>query len=116
MNGSARERHNGMNEATHIMNVEKKTIRSDIPGHQSMLGTTTEDARRMTVGRGISLNGVIAACEYLTIEGTVQTENFKARRLEIAESGLFAGSGEIQDAVISGRIEGRLVVTGRLTI
>jgi cytoskeletal protein CcmA (bactofilin family) len=106
-----------MNEATHTMNVEKRTIRSDIPGHQTLLNTApVEDTRRMTVGRGISLNGVIAACELLTVEGTVQAEGFKARRLEISESGLFSGTAEVQDAVISGRVEGHLAVPGRLVV
>lgn len=105
------------------MSVEKKTIRSDIPGHHTFLngsvgyvGSSSEEARRMIVGRDIGLSGEISACEHLVVEGTVQAAMFTARRLDVLEPGLFAGAAEVQDAVIAGRFEGRLVVSGRLTV
>ena len=75
------------------MTIEKKTIRSDIPGHHTMMmnsisyaGTTQEESRRLVIGREITLNGNIAACEHLVIEGTVEAQNFSARRLDILVS------------------------------
>lgn len=99
------------------MSIEKKMIRSDIPGHQTLLaGSSAEEARRLVVGRDISLCGSISSCDHLLIEGVVEAESFTARRMDILETGLFAGMAEVQDAVIAGRFEGRLVVYGKLTV
>jgi cytoskeletal protein CcmA (bactofilin family) len=103
------------------MTVEKKTIRSDIPGHHAsgsvgFVGSPSAETRRLIVGRDISLTGEISACEHLIIEGTVQADRLSARRLDIPEPGLFAGKAAVQDAVIAGRFEGRLSVSGRLTV
>lgn len=100
------------------MNIDKKTIRTDIPGHQNMLvGTAQADeARRLVVARDIALQGAISACDYLVIEGVVQAETFTARRMDIHETGLFAGAAQLNDAVIAGRFEGVLTVSGRLTV
>jgi len=105
------------------MTIEKKTIRSDIPGSHVFLngnigyvGSTADDARRLVIARDISLNGQIGACSYLVIEGVVQAETFTARRMDILESGLFCGNAEIQECVIAGRFEGNLSVAGRLTV
>jgi cytoskeletal protein CcmA (bactofilin family) len=105
------------------MTIEKKTIRSDIPGSHVFLngnigyvGSTTDDLRRLVVARDITLNGDISACSYLVIEGVVQADSFAARRMDILETGLFCGMAEVQDCVIAGRFEGKLFVRGRLTV
>ncbi len=111
-----------MNEAIH-MTVEKKTIRSDIPGHHAFLngsagftGSPAEETRRMVVSRNITLAAEISDCEHMVVEGTVKAQAFAARRLDVLETGLFSGGAQVQDAVIAGRFEGRLTVSGRLTI
>ena len=103
--------------------IEKKTIRSDIPGSHVFLngnigyvGSTADEARRLVVARDISLSGRIGACAYLVIEGVVQAESFTTRRMDILESGLFCGTAEMQECVIAGRFEGKLSVLGRLTV
>jgi cytoskeletal protein CcmA (bactofilin family) len=105
------------------MTIEKKTIRSDIPGSHVFLngnigyvGSTTDEARRLVVAREVTLTGQIANCQYLVIEGTVLAETFAARRLDILESGLFNGTADLQECVIAGRFEGKLRVQGRLTL
>lgn len=102
------------------MSVEKKMIRSDIPGHTAMLNggyaAVAEESRRLIVGRDISLNGDIGCCDHLVVEGTVNAQGFSARRIDILEAGSFVGSAHVQDAVIAGRFEGKLTVTGRLTV
>ncbi len=95
------------------MSIEKKTIRSDIPGHHTMLNASysaspQEEGRRLVVGRDITLNGDIASCDHLVVEGTVHAQSFWARRMDILESGFFAGTAEVQDGVIAGRFEGKL--------
>jgi cytoskeletal protein CcmA (bactofilin family) len=111
------------------MNVEKKMIRSDIPGHSALLTGTmpyntamssgaaaTAEERRLTVSRGIILDGQITDCQHLAIEGTVVAETLQTQRLDVLEHGTFTGLADVQDAVIAGRFDGKLVAKGRLTV
>jgi cytoskeletal protein CcmA (bactofilin family) len=77
---------------------------------------STEDMRKLIVGPGIAFNGEISACDYLVVEGTVEAKVKEGRRLEIAESGLFRGMVEIDEADIAGKFEGELLVRGRLNV
>ncbi|MDB2682906.1 polymer-forming cytoskeletal protein [Alphaproteobacteria bacterium] len=72
--------------------------------------------RRLAIGRGITMSGEIESCDHLFVEGTVEAALKGAQVLEIAESGVFYGTVEIQDATIAGRFEGEIMVAGRLTI
>lgn len=77
---------------------------------------SAENDRRLTIGRGITMSGEIEACDYLLVEGTVEAALKGARALDIAESGTFYGTVEIDDATVAGRFEGDLTVSGRLTV
>jgi cytoskeletal protein CcmA (bactofilin family) len=81
-----------------------------VPASQSV------DQRRLIVGRDISLSGEIGSCDVLVVEGTVEAKLRDGRSIEIAESGLFKGSVEIDEADIGGRFEGDISVRGRLTV
>ncbi len=72
--------------------------------------------RTLTIGRGINMSGEIDACDRLMVEGTVEAALKGAKILEIAESGVFYGTVEIEEATIAGRFEGDVTVNGRLTI
>lgn len=72
--------------------------------------------RRLTIGAGITLSGEIEACDYLLVEGTVEAALKGANVLDIAESGVFYGTVEINEATIAGRFEGDISVNGRLTV
>jgi len=74
------------------------------------------DAKNLIVGRGIQLNGQISACDRLVVEGTVEADLNDAEAIDVTESGLFRGTASIQEADISGRFEGNLVVKRRLTL
>jgi cytoskeletal protein CcmA (bactofilin family) len=74
------------------------------------------DPKTLIVGREITLSGEITACERLLVEGKVEVALGDCRIIEIAESGLFKGAAEIQEADIRGRFEGKLTVRGRLLI
>ncbi|CAO3408162.1 polymer-forming cytoskeletal protein [Azospirillum largimobile] len=74
------------------------------------------EQRRLTVGRDISLTGEIGSCDVLVVEGTVEAKLREGRLVEIAESGLFKGSVDIEEADIAGRFEGDIAVRGRLTV
>lgn len=74
------------------------------------------ELRKLVVGREITLNGEIAACDHLIVEGTVEAAVKDCNRLEVAESGLFRGSVEIHEAEIAGRFEGQITVQGKLVV
>lgn len=72
--------------------------------------------RRLTIGAGITMSGEIEACDYLLVEGTVEAALKGASVLDIAETGVFYGTVEIEDATIAGRFEGDITAQGRLVL
>ncbi len=74
------------------------------------------EARKLIVGREITLSGEITSCDKLVVEGSVEANLANCRDVDIAETGLFKGSASIEDAEIRGRFEGNLVVRKRLLI
>jgi len=79
--------------------------------------TRTEiEGRKLTIGQGITLSGEIENCDQLLVEGTVEATLNGAKLLDIAETGIFYGSVDIEEAVIAGRFEGDLTVDGRVTL
>ena len=78
--------------------------------------TETSSGRRLVISEGITMSGEIAACDHLVVEGTVEAALQGANVLDIAETGTFYGSVEIDEATIAGRFEGEIAVNGRLTI
>jgi cytoskeletal protein CcmA (bactofilin family) len=72
--------------------------------------------RQLTVGREISLSGEIASCDTLIVEGSVEANLQNCRDVDIAETGLFKGSAEIDNADVRGIFEGSLLVRKRLLI
>lgn len=77
---------------------------------------TSPNDRTLTIGRGINLSGEIDACDHLLVEGTVEAALKGAKVLDIAQSGTFYGTVEIEEATIAGRFEGDITVSGRLTV
>ncbi len=80
----------------------------------SLYGSSSD--RTLTIGRGINMSGEIDACDHLLVEGTVEAALKGAKCLDIAESGTFYGTVEIEEATIAGRFEGDITVNGRLTL
>jgi len=75
-----------------------------------------KEERRLVIGYGITMSGEIEHCDVLLVEGTIEAALKGAKILEISESGTFYGTVEIEEANISGRFEGELVVNGRLKV
>lgn len=74
------------------------------------------EARRLIVGREISLSGEITSCDKLVIEGSVEVTIPDARSLEVTSTGLFQGRAEVDEADIAGRFEGELIVRDCLAV
>ena len=75
-----------------------------------------ETGKRLIVGKGIQLKGEITACDRLIVEGQVEVTMNATRTLEIAPSGHFIGSCEVEEADVSGVYDGDLTVRGRLIV
>ena len=76
----------------------------------------SNEGKRLIVGRDISLTGEITACDVLVVEGKVECSLADSRMIEIADSGIFKGQAEIDNAEIAGRFEGNLTVRERLYV
>jgi cytoskeletal protein CcmA (bactofilin family) len=73
--------------------------------------------RALVVGRGIALSGgAISDCERLEVHGTVEVSIRHALELIIADSGVFRGEAEIEEADISGAFDGSVTATSRLVV
>ncbi len=72
--------------------------------------------RILTVGNDILMKGEINSCDRIVIEGAVDATLKDVHTMEIAESGSFKGMAEVEEAEISGTVEGDLTVRGRLII
>ena len=74
------------------------------------------ERKTLIVGHGISLSGNISACDRLVVEGTVEVRLNNCRDLEISVTGLYNGKASVENADVSGRFDGDLVVRKRLVI
>ena len=70
----------------------------------------------MVIGREIQLSGEITACEKLIVEGSVEVTLSHAHTIEIAPSGHFVGTAEVNEAYISGRYDGDLIALEKLVV
>jgi cytoskeletal protein CcmA (bactofilin family) len=92
---------------------------ADIPGMtppRSEMRSYGVEGKTLVVGREISLNGQIAACDKLVVEGSVEADLEGCRQLEISPTGYFKGSAEIDEAEIAGRFDGRILAKKRLKV
>jgi cytoskeletal protein CcmA (bactofilin family) len=74
------------------------------------------ESRKLVVGREIRLKGEVTSCDVLVVEGSVELSLTDARQIQVAESGLFSGTVEVDEAEIAGQFEGELTVRERLIV
>ncbi len=97
--------------------VARPSATSGTPATTSSTSANPKASKRvLTVGHDIHMKGEISTCDRLVIEGSVDAELKEVHTVEIAQTGSFKGSAEIEDAEISGSFEGDLIVNGRLII
>jgi cytoskeletal protein CcmA (bactofilin family) len=70
----------------------------------------------LSIGRGIAFVGEITSCARLVVDGTVEGNLQRCQDMVIGEGGVFKGEARTENAEISGRIEGNLIVRKRLVI
>jgi cytoskeletal protein CcmA (bactofilin family) len=74
------------------------------------------EPRTLVVGRGISLQGTVQDAERLVVEGTVEATLIQANELAITHGGIFKGEIEVEDAEVSGTLDGTLTVRATLIV
>ncbi len=74
------------------------------------------ERRTLVVGHGISLQGTVQDAERLVVEGTVEATLIRATELTVAAGGVFKGEIEVDEAEISGVIDGTLTVHSNLLV
>jgi cytoskeletal protein CcmA (bactofilin family) len=87
-----------------------------IPGVSRRIEHGRSESRKLTVGRDICLAGEITSCDKLVVEGRVEVHLSDARVIEIAPSGFFKGSAEVELADVSGRFDGELIARDKLIV
>jgi cytoskeletal protein CcmA (bactofilin family) len=100
--------HGAVHAPTHATAHPPRESRGETP--------PSDGGKRLLVGRDIYLSGQITSCDRLLVEGRVEATLSDSSTIEIAESGIFKGRAEINDAEIAGRFEGDITVRGRLFI
>ncbi len=75
----------------------------------------TKDAGALLIGGGVEVRGRIGSCDALVVEGMVES-TIECRSLEIRENGVVTGEAAVEMARIEGSFDGKLVVTGCLTV
>jgi cytoskeletal protein CcmA (bactofilin family) len=74
------------------------------------------ERRTMVIGRGISVHGSIQDAERLEVQGIVEAQMIQAIELSIAPGGMFRGAVEVEEAEISGTIDGTVTARGTLVV
>ncbi len=74
------------------------------------------ERRTLIVGKGISVQGTVQDAERLVVEGTVEASMIHAAELSISPGGVFRGEVEVEDAEVSGTIDGTLTARGNLIV
>lgn len=95
--------------------VYGSTVSAPAAGNNAAMATEAGQ-RKLVVGVGITMSGEIESCDILLVEGTAEVSLKGASVLNVAETGIFYGTVEIDEATVAGRFEGDLTVNGRLTV
>ena len=74
------------------------------------------DTKQLVIARDVCISGEITSCDRLIVEGRLEVSLPHARIIEVAPSGFFKGSADVEEADISGRFEGELIAKVKLTV
>jgi cytoskeletal protein CcmA (bactofilin family) len=70
----------------------------------------------LLIGPGISVRGIVSNTERLVVEGTLEVALLSVIELRIAEGGKLKGRLDVEDAEISGVLDGTLTAKGSLVV
>ena len=74
------------------------------------------ERRTLIIGRGISVQGMVQDAERLVVEGQMEASMIHAHELAVSAGGVFKGEVEVEDAEITGTIDGTVTARGSLVV
>lgn len=72
--------------------------------------------RSLVVGQGIRIQGTLEDVETLIVEGSVETNIIKTKKIIIQKTGFLNGEVDTQDIEITGTLEGNITAQGNLVV
>lgn len=87
-----------------------------MPARGGPVTPNANERRTLIVGRGISLQGTVTDAERLVVEGTVESQMIQAAELSVAQTGVFRGEVQVEDAEIAGLFDGTVTARGNLVV
>lgn len=82
----------------------------------SSVANTTSDGKSCVVSRGTKIEGNFHSKENIRLDGSVEGDLTCDKKFVLGEQGTVVGNVTAQDAVIMGKIEGNLSITGLLSL
>ncbi|MBM3598637.1 MAG: polymer-forming cytoskeletal protein [Alphaproteobacteria bacterium] len=101
---------------TEVTPVARPVMAKPEPPRPEPAKSSQVEGKKLLVGKDIYLSGEITACDLLIVEGRIEATLKNSVAVEIAESGTFKGTAEIEKADVSGVFEGDLTVRDRLIL
>ena len=99
-----------------VKNIITEGLLSDVRNSVGSQNKKRGKEKQLHVGKEITLNGTIAECDSLLVEGFVDATLENASILEITETGTFRGKVTVDHVIVAGLFEGELIVGMQLTI
>ena len=95
-----------------MLGTKSRTKNNSAQNGQSYNGQT--GGVTCVIAQGTVINGKFSATEDVRLDGTIEGEVKCDKRVVMGESGRVKGTIHASDAVIMGKIEGELIVTGSI--
>jgi cytoskeletal protein CcmA (bactofilin family) len=74
------------------------------------------ERRTLMVGSGVNLLGTVQNAELIVVEGSIMSATIGATELVVHEGGTVKGEADVENADVSGAVDGSLDVQGMLVI
>ncbi len=88
----------------------------DLNGFQKTPGDSKTSAETLIVGKGVIVVGEIKNCKFLKLDGLIEGNIDNIIQLNVEHDGKFVGTAVVNNANISGSVNGDLTVKETLTI
>lgn len=77
---------------------------------------TASHRRSLVIGQGIRIQGTLEDVETLIVEGALETQTIKTKKIIIQKNGILNGEVDTQDIEITGTLEGNITAQGNLIV
>lgn len=96
--------------------VSHEPLRGEDPKTTNPHATLSSIEPDTTLGKGVSFKGVLTFERFLRIDGSFEGELVSEGKLHVGPGGVVKSNITLSEAVIEGKVEGNIAVTGRLEL